>query len=157
MGHRLGEIMSSPYRVEGYKTVPKTWGYELHIVNNNMYCGKILHIDKGKKLSLHWHEVKTETFFILHNAVEITYYWSDIQSIKNLEDQLFTWQDLERAINRENTIVNRDILIKNNVFHINQGMRHSVKAINDDYAEILEISTHDDPEDSIRILQSNGI
>ena len=29
----------------------KGWGYELWIVNNNLYCGKILHFNNGKKCS----------------------------------------------------------------------------------------------------------
>jgi mannose-6-phosphate isomerase-like protein (cupin superfamily) len=43
---------------------PKGWGREVWIVNNDRYCGKILEIRKGKRCSLHYHKVKTETFFL---------------------------------------------------------------------------------------------
>ena len=44
--------------------VEKGWGYELIFANSNLYCGKILHLMKGKKCSLHFHIEKTETWYI---------------------------------------------------------------------------------------------
>jgi hypothetical protein len=44
--------------------VPKTWGREVWIVNNETYCGKILYITAGKTGSLHYHRHKTETFYL---------------------------------------------------------------------------------------------
>ena len=43
---------------------PKGWGREIWIANNDKYCGKILEIAKGKRLSLHFHKLKTESFFL---------------------------------------------------------------------------------------------
>lgn len=43
----------------------KIWGEEEWIVNNNLYCGKILRVNKGYQCSYHCHKVKTETFYIL--------------------------------------------------------------------------------------------
>ena len=34
-----------------FKHVPKGWGYEKWIVNNDKYCGKLLFFNKGKKKS----------------------------------------------------------------------------------------------------------
>jgi hypothetical protein len=42
--------------------VKKGWGSELWLVNGDLYCGKILRFNKGKKCSLHYHKLKTETF-----------------------------------------------------------------------------------------------
>jgi len=44
--------------------VPKGWGREVWIANNELYCGKILEIRKGKRCSLHYHRIKNETFFL---------------------------------------------------------------------------------------------
>jgi mannose-6-phosphate isomerase-like protein (cupin superfamily) len=44
--------------------VPKGWGRELWIANNDLYCGKILEIRKGKSCSLHFHKLKTESFYL---------------------------------------------------------------------------------------------
>ena len=46
------------------KHVPKGWGYEKWIVNNEKYCGKLLFFEKGKKCSWHYHKLKHETFYL---------------------------------------------------------------------------------------------
>lgn len=46
------------------RIVPKGWGREVWIANNDLYCGKILEIRKGKRCSLHYHQIKNETFFL---------------------------------------------------------------------------------------------
>ncbi len=43
---------------------PKGWGREVWIANNPLYCGKILEIQKGRKCSLHFHKLKTESFYL---------------------------------------------------------------------------------------------
>src|SRR5260221_12602709 len=43
---------------------PKGWGREIWIANNPLYCGKILEIRKGKRCSLHYHKLKTESFYL---------------------------------------------------------------------------------------------
>jgi quercetin dioxygenase-like cupin family protein len=47
----------------------KGWGYEDWLVNNKKYCGKILHFNKGKLCSLHYHKLKDETFYILKGYI----------------------------------------------------------------------------------------
>lgn len=44
--------------------VPKGWGYEDWIVNNEKYCGKELFFKKERRCSFHYHCIKEETFFI---------------------------------------------------------------------------------------------
>ena len=44
--------------------VPKGWGREVWIANNDLYCGKILEIRRGKRCSLHFHKLKTESFYL---------------------------------------------------------------------------------------------
>jgi oxalate decarboxylase/phosphoglucose isomerase-like protein (cupin superfamily) len=56
------------------KKVKKTWGYELWLANNeeHNYCGKILHINKGHKSSIHYHEKKHETMYVLNGKLKLT-------------------------------------------------------------------------------------
>jgi len=51
------------------KRVQKVWGHEDWLVNNNLYCGKILHIKKQHCCSYHYHKVKDETFYILKGHI----------------------------------------------------------------------------------------
>lgn len=44
--------------------VEKPWGYELIWAKTGDYVGKMLHVNKGHKLSLQYHEVKEETIFV---------------------------------------------------------------------------------------------
>lgn len=44
--------------------VDKPWGYELIWAKTKDYVGKILHINKGHKLSLQYHRQKEETIFL---------------------------------------------------------------------------------------------
>jgi len=46
------------------KVIEKSWGYEKIIENNDLYCGKILFIKKNHCISLQFHKLKDETFFI---------------------------------------------------------------------------------------------
>lgn len=54
--------------------VPKGWGYERWIANSPLYCGKELFIAKDRRLSLHYHKLKDETFFVISGSVLLTYY-----------------------------------------------------------------------------------
>jgi mannose-6-phosphate isomerase-like protein (cupin superfamily) len=47
------------------KVVEKLWGKEEWIVNNSLFCGKILHYNQGYQSSLHYHKIKSEVFYIL--------------------------------------------------------------------------------------------
>ena len=48
---------------------PKKWGYEIWMVNTELYCGKILHLYEGRKCSLHYHKLKDETFYVLEGKI----------------------------------------------------------------------------------------
>jgi len=44
--------------------VEKAWGKEIWMANNELYCGKKLILNKGKRCSLHYHKLKDETFYL---------------------------------------------------------------------------------------------
>jgi mannose-6-phosphate isomerase-like protein (cupin superfamily) len=56
---------------EEVKIVPKGWGEERWIHNDELYCGKLLVLREGKHCSLHYHELKTETFYIAHGRLRM--------------------------------------------------------------------------------------
>jgi len=51
------------------KKAKKVWGSELWIVNNSLYCGKILILKRGFCCSFHYHRIKDETFYVLEGKV----------------------------------------------------------------------------------------
>lgn len=54
------------------KKVEKPWGYELLFTPNNLsYTGKIIHINKGKRLSLQVHDKKQESYFLFKGRAEL--------------------------------------------------------------------------------------
>ena len=50
-------------RLEGF--VEKGWGHELIFATNDLYCGKILSFKKDAKFSMHFHEKKDETWYVM--------------------------------------------------------------------------------------------
>ncbi len=55
------------------KVVTKPWGREIWYADQAAYAGKILEISAGKRLSLQYHERKTETLYLLSGRVVVTY------------------------------------------------------------------------------------
>jgi len=109
---------------------PKGWGYEKWIINSNLYCGKLLFFEKGKRCSWHYHKIKDETFYLHKGKLLVKY--SD-------ED------DLETS--------NKTILMKGDTFHVYQGLRHQMLALED--TELFEFSTQHFEEDSYRIVKGD--
>ena len=65
-------------RNETIKIVPKVWGEERWIHNDKLYCGKLLIVKKGKHCSLHYHKLKTETFYVTHGQLKV-----ELTTLKN--------------------------------------------------------------------------
>lgn len=125
--------------------IPKRWGGERIIVNNNQYCGKILVFMKSLACSLHAHKVKHETFYVARGKVEIKY--SD-----NFQDVLndITVYDTNFAVSKLYVCT----LEKGDTFTVPVGRVHSMKGL-EDGSELYEFSTYDDPVDSYRLLDSS--
>lgn len=51
--------------------VEKVWGYEQIICNSELYCGKLLHLNAGYSSSLHQHDDKEETFYVLEGKLQM--------------------------------------------------------------------------------------
>jgi mannose-6-phosphate isomerase-like protein (cupin superfamily) len=107
------------------KIVKKGWGLEIHLVNNEKYCLKYLVFFKGRKFSWHKHIFKQELWFCM---------WGKLECVINSEDGEFFDYFLFKAGDK--------IEIKQNVEHQLMAITNSI---------IIEVSTTDFPEDSIRI------
>ena len=110
--------------------VPKGWGYEFWIWNNEEYCGKKLFMLGGKKLSWHYHNKKDETFYIQSGKVWL--YYGEVD-------------DLGKA--------HFDQLVQGQTFHVYRGLRHRLEACVD--SEIFEFSTQHFDDDSIRLMKGD--
>ena len=51
--------------------IGKVWGSELHVVNNELYCLKMMSLKQGFECSIHHHKNKTETFLITDGEMEL--------------------------------------------------------------------------------------
>jgi quercetin dioxygenase-like cupin family protein len=112
------------------KHVPKGWGYEKWITNNERYCGKLLYFNKGKKCSWHYHEIKEETFYVHSGKLHLLYGFDD---------------DINEAEGL--------ILSPGDKFEIPRGLRHQMYAIED--TEMFEFSTQHFDDDSYRVIKGD--
>ena len=117
--------------------VPKKWGYELWIENNNIYCGKHLHVMPEKQCSVHYHKNKKETFYVIEGELIIEYSAS-------LEKK-----DWENMIN-----IGMKFLSKGEYFTIDPLMAHRFYSGSKSSCDFIEISSYHDDEDSFRIIES---
>ena len=113
--------MIKPKVVEGCR-VPKGWGEEIIIENNENYCGKILVFEPECKFSMHYHMNKDETWYV--EKGNFIYRWIDIKIGKQNEDRL-----------SEGDVVRQ-----------RPGQPHQIIALTD--GRIFEVSTHHEDSDS---------
>lgn len=120
--------MVSEHRFEP-RTVDKPWGSELIWAETDAYAGKILFVKAGESLSLQYHEVKEESWYVLEGRAQL---------------------ELGRA--GENALDEIEIL-PGQAYHFIPGTVHRVTGIED--TRILEVSTaHLD--DVVRLADSYG-
>lgn len=67
----LESILYEEYHIESTNIVPKLWGYEKWIENNDKYCSKLLFLKKGYQCSLHYHKIKDEMFIVTKGNVRL--------------------------------------------------------------------------------------
>ena len=117
-------------QITNAKYIAKGWGHELHVANNEHYCGKLLVFQRGKKFSMHYHVDKYETWYVREGNFK------------------FTWIDPSNANNIEEKLTSRDVVT------IYQGIAHQLEALED--SVIFEVSTPDKIEDSYRVEKGDS-
>jgi len=96
------------------RRIEKPWGYEIWWAATDQYVGKILHVNKGHRLSLQYHEQKDETSYVLSGRLILV----QGQSEDSLSERTVSIGDVWR--NKPGTI-------------------HTIEALED--ADVLEAST----------------
>lgn len=110
--------------ISNSKIVKKEWGFEIHVVNNSKYCLKYLVFFKDRQFSLHFHNFKKELWFCSYGMFECYMKEKD-------------WCDYS-------------IFKMGDKIEIEPGVEHQLHAIENSI--IVEVSTPDYPEDSIRLI-----
>ena len=101
--------------------IKKSWGYE-RIVYNELYCVKELVYTKAISSSLHYHDLKHETFYVVSGAFSVEI------------------MGLTLRMTRGDSVV------------LPPKSPHRVRCLKP--GTILESSTHDDPNDCVRLVPS---
>jgi mannose-6-phosphate isomerase-like protein (cupin superfamily) len=109
--------------------VEKPWGHEVIWAKTDRYVGKTLFLRAGESLSLQFHTVKDESWYLLSGRAEVE-----------------LGAPGERMLNSE-------IVASGAAFHFPPGTVHRVKAVED--TTILEVSTPD-LDDIVRLEDRYG-
>ena len=121
--------MVKPKVCKGCK-IPKGWGEELIIENNEKYCGKLLIFKKGCKFSMHYHLIKDETWYV--NEGEFIYRWIDTETADLIEEKLKVGDIVRQR----------------------PGQPHQLLALTD--GVIFEVSTEHFDSDSYRVFKGDS-
>lgn len=111
-----------PVRVE------KPWGYEIWYAWTDQYVGKIIHVNKGHKLSLQYHNEKDETSYLLKGKLLLT-----------------------KGADADNLTVTE--IGEGHMWRNRPGEIHTIEGVED--ADVLEVSTPH-LEDVVRLKDSYG-
>ena len=123
MGIRNLTIEAQPYQGEIHK---KAWGYENWIINNELYCGKLLVFEKDKQFSMHFHLLKDEAWYISKGKF------------------LYKYIDTEDAEQKSIEVTEGDCI------HLLPGQPHQMLALEEGSC-IFEVSTQHFDTDSYRV------
>jgi mannose-6-phosphate isomerase len=109
------------------RRVDKPWGHEIIFAHTERYVGKLIHIDKGHRLSRQYHRIKDESLTVLSGILGL---------------ELGTPPDVERRIVRAG-----------DVFHLVPGTVHRFVAV--ETCDLIEVSTPE-LDDVVRLEDEYG-
>ena len=124
MGHQI-----KPTVCKGCE-VPKGWGREIIIENNDKYCGKILQFNEGCKFSMHYHLIKDETWYVKEG--EFIYRWINTETAEVVEQRLKEGDSVRQM----------------------PGQPHQLEALTDGI--VFEVSTEHFDSDSYRVWKGDS-
>lgn len=128
--------------LDNFKHVPKVWGDEYWLVNNEKYCAKLLYIKPGFQCSLHCHIQKKETFIILDGGVNL-----------ELAEFKLATEHGGKSYNITETVQ----LVPGESYTLEPGTYHRFSSYTDDSAVVLEISSTHSDEDVVRLEDSRPL
>jgi quercetin dioxygenase-like cupin family protein len=120
--------MLVPYGMQLPSRIEKPWGYELWYALTDRYAGKILHVNRGHRLSLQYHRSKDESNYLLSGKLRLTS-GSDLAGLSTAE------------------------LTAGAVWRNAPGTIHTIEALED--ADVLEVSTPE-LDDVVRLEDDYG-
>ena len=109
------------------RRVPKPWGHEIIFAHTDRYVGKILHIEKGRRLSRQYHRVKDESLVVTAGVLGL---------------EIGAPPDVERRMVRPG-----------DAFHVAPGTIHRFVAV--ESCDLVEVSTPE-LDDVVRIEDEYG-
>src|SRR5690348_7544736 len=93
-----------PVRIE------KPWGYEIWFAWTDIYVGKIIHVNRGGKLSLQYHEQKDETSYLQAGRILLTQGPSVEELTVREVGPGVSWRNVPRMIHTMEALEDADIL-----------------------------------------------
>jgi mannose-6-phosphate isomerase-like protein (cupin superfamily) len=111
------------------RRIDKPWGYELLWAQTDAFCGKVLFVRAGEALSLQFHRVKDEAWYVQSGRAEL-----EVGAVGE-------------------AVLSREIIAPGAAFRFTPGTVHRVRALED--TTILEVSTPH-LEDVVRLEDSYG-
>ena len=127
-------------KIELPKFVPKGWGWESWLANNELYCGKILYVHRSKMCSYHYHKKKDETFYLLDGRIKLWYCHPSTYTLQSRVDKIDHGVQI--------------VMEPGDCFRLPPLTRHRFKGLADSH--IIEISTHHEEEDSYRLVDGDS-
>ena len=121
-------VQALPYQGERHE---KAWGYELWIINNELYCGKLLVFKAHKQFSMHYHLLKDEAWYISKGKFEYKFIDTETSELKSR------------------------IVKEGDCIHLMPGQPHQMLAL-EEGATIFEVSTQHFDSDSYRVLPGSS-
>ena len=97
------------------RRVEKPWGWELIWAHTDAYVGKLLFVKAGEALSLQFHNVKDESWYVESGRAEL------------------------ELGERGDAVLKREVIVPGTCFHFRPGTVHRVRALEDTL--IVEVST----------------
>jgi mannose-6-phosphate isomerase-like protein (cupin superfamily) len=110
--------------------IEKGWGHENIWVSNEHYCSKFMHFKKGAKFSMHFHDQKIETWYVIEG------------------------QFIVRTIDTADAKIKEYNLEFSDVWHNDRLEPHQLECLEDGI--ILEVSTPDSIEDNYRVMPGDS-
>jgi mannose-6-phosphate isomerase len=110
------------------RRVAKPWGYEIWYAQTDSYAGKILHVGRGHRLSLQYHECKDETSYLLSGRLLLVQGASADELEQREIEPGAVWRNLP-------------------------GQLHTIEALED--SDVLEVSTPE-LDDVVRVSDNYG-
>lgn len=115
---------------EEKEIVPKKWGSEIIIHNDEKYCGKLLQFSRGARFSMHFHIKKHETWYVSYGIFNLRY------------------------IDTQTADVHTEVLEAGTIIEIEPGTPHQLIAVTE--GGIFEVSTQHYDDDSYRVEKGDS-